>query len=129
MTAHKYDYTEYKKGKKARAISSYLLFDKYGADNCRIVLLENVNASTNDELKARESFYINSNLCINKRLELKPSIERYNIYQARKKLPYICECSANICVSEKARHYKSKKHLKYLDSINGRSTITTEIIL
>ena len=129
MTAHKYDYTQYKKWKKRSCIASYKLFDKYGVDNCRIVLLENVNACTNDELKARETFYINSNSCINKRLELRESIERYNIYQTRKKQPYICECKANICITEKARHFRSKKHLKYLDSINGRSAITPETIL
>jgi len=37
----------------------------------------------------------------------------------------MCECGCVYTKQNKKRHYHSKKHIKYLDSINGRPTITT----
>ena len=51
--------------------TSYLLFDKYGLENCKIILLENVEAKNIDELKAREAYYIKSIKCVNKRMPLR----------------------------------------------------------
>ncbi len=42
------------------------LFLKYGLSNCKIILLELVNANSKDELHVREAFYISNNKCINK---------------------------------------------------------------
>ena len=48
---------------------------------------------------------------------------------AKQKEKIICECGFTYTKQNKKRHYESKKHLKYLDSINGRSPITPETIL
>ena len=37
---------------------SFTLFDKYGVENCKIVLLEKVNVSTKEELLAIEGNYM-----------------------------------------------------------------------
>jgi hypothetical protein len=66
MTAHRKDYKYWKSGGKGDKITSYELFDKYGIENCNIYLLELVNATTLDEIKAREGFYIKSLKCVNK---------------------------------------------------------------
>ena len=66
MTAHKRDYTKYKKGKYGKT-SSFILFDKYGINNCKIILLELVEANSKDELRIKEAYYIKTLKCINTR--------------------------------------------------------------
>jgi hypothetical protein len=67
MSKHRSSYNEWKKG-KGHNISSYVLFEKYGVVNCKIVLIEIVNATSSDELRSRESFYIKELLCVNKKI-------------------------------------------------------------
>ena len=45
-----------------------ILIEKYGAENCHIVLIENVNANSKEELLAREAFYIRNIPCVNKKI-------------------------------------------------------------
>ena len=56
---------------------SFSLFDKYGAKNCTIVLLEAKNASSKDELLAREKHFIQSLKCVNKYIPLRSNKEYY----------------------------------------------------
>lgn len=56
---HRGDYKQFKAG-KGKNISVYALFDKYGINNCEIILLENVNANSKDELRARERYYFDN---------------------------------------------------------------------
>ena len=65
MTAHRSEYKLFNMNKNKGYNSSYLIFDKYGIDNCKISLLENVNASNLDELKAYETKYIKLLNCVN----------------------------------------------------------------
>ena len=65
MTAHRYKYKQYLNG-KYQNVTSFKLFEKYGVDNCKIILLESVNANSKDELHAREAHYIKSAACVNK---------------------------------------------------------------
>jgi hypothetical protein len=57
--------------------ASKILFDKYGVENCIIVLLELVDAKSNDELKAVEAKYIINNICVNKYIPLRTG-KQYN---------------------------------------------------
>jgi hypothetical protein len=66
MDSHRTNYKDFKEGKRTMKCTVCSLFDKYGLDNCEIILLESVNAQTKDELVAREKFYIKSYKCINK---------------------------------------------------------------
>ena len=65
MEGHRNSYKRWKAG-KAGHVKSYDLFDLYGLENCKILLLENVNAESKDELLAREAYYIRSLDCVNK---------------------------------------------------------------
>ena len=42
------------------------LFDKYGVNNCEILLIENYPSTTKDELISREKYFIKSLSCLNK---------------------------------------------------------------
>ena len=61
MAKHKYDYTYYKKKREDTGFAfvySYLLFDEYGVDNCKIELLEAYPCNSIDEIRQREAHYI-----------------------------------------------------------------------
>ena len=55
---------------------SYELFEKYGLENCNIVLIELVNANSKDELLSRESYFIKTLKCINKQVSIQTDEER-----------------------------------------------------
>ena len=74
MTAHRTDYKRFLNEKGAN-VRSFKLFEKYGIENCKIILLELVNANTKDELLAREAHYIKSVACVNKMVPLQTSKE------------------------------------------------------
>jgi hypothetical protein len=61
MAKHKYDFTYYKKKREDTGFAfvySYLLFDEYGVDNCKIELLETYPCNSIDEIRKREAHYI-----------------------------------------------------------------------
>ncbi len=76
MATHRVHYKQWKEGKRNKTMS-HELFDKYGVENCSIVLIENVNANNKDELLAREKYYINSLKCVNKYVPRQTSHEYY----------------------------------------------------
>ena len=62
MTKHRHDYK--KQGEKKT--TAFKIFEKYGIENCRILLLENFSCETRDELQAREGYYIRTLKCVNR---------------------------------------------------------------
>ena len=80
MDTHRNNYKSYKNGHKNLLCSSFILFDKYGIENCNIVLLENVNAESKDQLTAREAYYIRNYKCVNKCIPLRKVKEYMDEY-------------------------------------------------
>ena len=80
MQGHRGNYKRFK-NKKGTYIKSYDLFDLYGVENCIILLLENVNVNTKDELLAREAHYIKTLDCVNKNI---PGQTMKQYYEANK---------------------------------------------
>ena len=70
MAKHRANYKDWKNG-KYHFVTSYNIFEKYGVENCEIVLIESVNAKSKDELYAKEAHYIKSMCCINKFIPLR----------------------------------------------------------
>ncbi len=66
MTAHRSCYNHWKRDPKQSKMKSFDLFDKYGIENCKIILLESVVANSKDELLSREAHYIRTLSCVNK---------------------------------------------------------------
>jgi len=56
---HRNVYSRYKNG-KTPSISSFKLFDKYGIENCEIILLENYPCASKDELRSRERHWFDN---------------------------------------------------------------------
>ena len=76
MSDHRESYKKWLKTNTSKC-TSFLLFDKYGAEKCTIVLLEAINASSKDELQAREKHFIQSLKCVNKYIPLRSNKEYY----------------------------------------------------
>ena len=84
MATHRGNYKFYLKG-KGTTITSFKLFDKYGVDNCQILLLEAVNANSKDELHVREAHYIKTLDCVNKCIPLQTYREYYEAIRINSK--------------------------------------------
>jgi hypothetical protein len=65
MTGHRRNYKQWLEGKR-NYTTVYSIFEKYGVDNCEIVLLETVKSNTLDVLRSRERHYIETMECCNK---------------------------------------------------------------
>ena len=74
MDKHRNNYKQWKQGKRSKT-RSFELFDKYGVENCKIILIELVNASCKDELHSREAHYIKMLNCVNKVVPLRSERE------------------------------------------------------
>jgi hypothetical protein len=70
LSKHKYDY-------KNKIVSSFKLFEDYGIDNIDIILVENYPCNNRYELEARERFYIEGNICLNKAIPTRTYKEYY----------------------------------------------------
>jgi hypothetical protein len=133
MDKHRSNY-KYWKLRHGRFITSFKLFDLYGVENCEIVLLESVNCNSKDELRAREGFYIQNNICVNKNVagrsikdykklyyetnkeNIKEKVNKYNeINKEKINLQFTCDCGCKTSKKHKSRHEKSNKHLKLLE--------------
>ena len=133
MVRHRKDYLS----RNHHRMTSFILFDKYGIDNCNIILLESVNAKDYNELVARESYYIKSLKCVNKVVPLRTRKEYYNDnreiilikekeyrkdnkekVEARvkeyRKIKYNCECGSICSRYMKSSHFKSIKHQEFI---------------
>jgi len=141
MDSHRNNYKSYKNGYKSLLCGSFILFDKYGIENCKIVLLENVIAESKDQLTAREAYYIRNYKCVNKYIPLrkvKEYMEEYytknreklvknkkEYYNKNKeiicekiKVKVTCECGS-ICRKDGiTEHKKSKKHINFINNQN-----------
>ena len=99
-------------------ISSYEILCE---GNYVIELVENVNCKTKKELHKRERWYIENNECVNTQIPIR-TLKESSKYQyeknkdkisERNKIKHICNiCGGTYTLQHKARHNKSKKHLK-----------------
>jgi hypothetical protein len=92
---------------KTGMCSSKILFDKYGLENCVIILLESVDAKSKDELVAVEAKYIIGNKCVNKYVPLRTQKE-YKIDNAEKIKEY-----KKIYQTDNSEKIKERKRIYY----------------
>ena len=100
MALHRTHYKEKCDGKNVKCPSS-ILFDKYGIENCKISLIEQVNLNNRLELERLEQQYIKNINCVNK-IQNKPIIKIEN------KFCICCDKSFN----NWDNHINSTKHNK-----------------
>ena len=66
IAEHRKYYKQYKKGKSSKHVTSYLLFDKHGVENCKIELIELYPCESKEDLHKREGHWIKQENCVNK---------------------------------------------------------------
>ncbi len=66
MSKHRSDYKVWQRDSKRSHISSYILFDLYGVDNCVIELIEAKPCKSKDELSKLEGHYVRTLDCVNR---------------------------------------------------------------
>ena len=134
MDNHRCCYKRWKDDKYHK-FTVFDLFDKYGIDNCKIYLLESVNATTKDELLAREGHYIRTLKCVNRCIVGRTNKEYKNdnketITEQNKQYYHnnidkikllknqicLCDiCNCNYTKTNKSNHEKTQKHLNNMN--------------
>jgi hypothetical protein len=133
MDTHRTDYKRWKNGKHPSKLTVYNLFDKYGIENCQILLLESVNANSKDELHSREAYYIRTLKCVNKvipgrkkkqyDIDNKDKIKEYYDSNKRKiseKRKNKIHCDICNCEFRKADITKHNKTIKHQNNLNNQ---------
>ena len=113
MSHHRSTYKRWQNGKGCK-LTSYILFEKYGVDNCHIVLLESVNANNKDELFARERYWIQSLRCVNKNISGRTSHEWRDANKDDRNIKgklYYQEHSEAIRIRNKHYYLDNKEHI------------------
>ena len=112
MTKHRSDYKCWLKGKR-ELITSFNLFEEYGLENCKIILVESCPCETKDELKARESYYIRNFECVNKVIPDRTMKEYYEDNKS-KILERAKEYQTNnkVKISEQKKEYQTNNKVK-----------------
>jgi len=104
MDSHRNKYKQWKKG-NTNFMTSFLLFEKYGIENCNIILIESINANSKDELHAREKHYIKSLKCVNK------------IIPTRTKKEYRYDNKERLKIKTQEYKKQNKENLKQKDKL------------
>jgi len=67
------------------------IFDRFGFENCKIELVENVPCNSKEELTKREGFYIQNNQCVNKHIAGRSNQEQTRERKNERALQYYYE--------------------------------------
>jgi hypothetical protein len=115
MDSHRHDFEGWILGcRNYTKISSFNIFEKYGIENCRIVLLELCSCGSKDELLACERKHIVSTPCVNKnvpgRTKQMYRDEHKLITKQKMAARVICICGASLSHATLTRHLKTEKH-------------------
>ena len=140
MVEHRNKYKRWQTVVGATNFSVFNIFEKYGLEGCRIVLVELCPCDSKDELLKREAYYITLLECVNKNHPIRPQGYKkeykldYNInnkiaiqtqvkkyytenkeyFQAISALKNTCVCGNTYRQYEKNRHEKTAKHINYI---------------
>jgi len=134
LNGHKYDYNRYLNNKHNYVTSCDIIKN----NDYRIELIKYVIYKDKKELHQRERYYIENNICVNKCIPFRTQKEYNKQYKInnkehskqyyidnkeylkeydkeRKKIKYNCECGTIVSQARKARHFKSKKHINFMN--------------
>jgi ribosomal protein S27AE len=141
MVCHRRDHVQWKNGNvKVGKINSFDIFDKFGVNHCRIILLETFPCQSKDELTSREAFYIRSTLNVNKMIPhrtraeykadnhediLQKGIDYYKMnkdsinLKRRECETVVCECGNFVSRLALIKHRRTQKHISSLAQLDS----------
>jgi hypothetical protein len=118
LSKHKNDYKVWKDGNgKKGKVTSFVLFDEFGIENCKIELIENFACLCKDELLKKEGEHIKNNDCVNKVIAGRTKKEYYIENKDNKKKFYI-DNKDKILEYQKEYYIENKDNIKkfYIDN-------------
>jgi len=113
---HKNAYKRWKENKDNRTMTSFILFDEYGIENCQIVLIEEFSCCSKDAKNAREGYFIKTLECVNKHITGRTKKESLIAYQESEKGK---ESRKIYLESDKGKEAQKK----YLESDKGKEAL------
>ena len=113
MENHRASYKLWKADKVGK-VNSFLLFDEYGVENCKIVLIELYPCESKDEVLKKEAEYITSLECVNKYIPRRTDKQYYQDTKEQKK-EYIKKNKEHIVSQSKVYRELNKDKLKNLN--------------
>ena len=139
LQKHILNYKVFLNGKSKSNLTSFRLFETYGIDNIEIILVEDFECESKNQLEARERYYIENNDCINKKIPTRAQNEYMKIYRdnnkdkilnyqkiyndnnkekikERKGKKITCECGSIYRKSDKSRHENTNKHVEFINN-------------
>ena len=110
MVNHRSSYTSWK-SKQSNKVMVYDIFDAYGVENCRIVLIELYPCLTKDELGRREAYFIRTMDCVNRNIPCRTMKEyqRENIDNIKLWKKQYYEDNKDARLEQNFEYYKTKK--------------------
>jgi hypothetical protein len=112
IRGHRYDFNSKKKG----LITSFLLFEEFGVENCVIELIENYPCKSKEELNAREGYWIKTLNCVNKvimGITKKETYEKWIEKINKRKINIIKDENQNDIILEIKKQNKKEQDKKY----------------
>ena len=121
MAQHNYSFKRWKRG-KTNYTSSYKILEN---GDYNIILVEEFPCENKEQLRRRERFHIESNLCVNIRKPLQTCAELHQYHQqyraenrtdlyAKQKVKHTCCCGGRFTHQNKLQHLETKKHTAYI---------------
>ena len=142
MGLHRAQYDLWKRTKHGRC-TAFGLFDEYGIENCKMVLIESCPCNSKDEKNAKEAQYIRQLDCVNKNIPGRTGQEYYHenkerLNEQHKKwkvkndekikserlTAHECECGGRYKLQHKAQHKKTLLHVAYEEALTLASSLT-----
>ena len=117
LTSHKYNYNAWKNGTLKKRVSSFIVFDEYGIENCIIDLLEMFPNLSTEERRTKEGEYIKSMPCVNHNIAGTTKKESNKLYREKnkeKRKAYVEENRS--VIQEKNREWRDKNKERVAES-------------
>ena len=151
LAQHKSEYKRYLKGLNRFTTSFHAIKE----NDCKIVLIENVNCNNKEELLRRERYHIEILDCVNKiiptrtikeyktankekqynyqiefRKKNKDKLYQYYLkYKDKNSEIYNCVCGSKVSKKHKSGHFKTKKHILYINSLKNDAPVELPLYL
>lgn len=122
MDSHRSNYKRWKNDKCGKTYS-FEVFDEYGVEHCKIVLLELYACSSKDELHARESHFIRTLTCVNKVIPDRTPAEYHKMFvQENKELVKAINTKSALKNKDKIAIAQKKYREEHKDEIKAQHT-------
>ena len=118
MSEHRKRFNKYRHGQDTNYTSSFVIFEEYGMDNCKIELIEVFPCGSKEELHKQEGFHIKSNDCVNK---LVNGRTRHDWYKDNKDVIQDKQRQYAMNHKEHIKEYKKKYVEEHKDELTRKS--------